>query len=53
MADYKLNITPPSDTVNSVFRTSDGVCIPFAIGNKDYDDYLKWVEDGNTPAPAD
>ena len=53
MADYKLNITPPSETVNSVFRRSDNACIPFAIDNKVYDDYLKWVEEGNTPDPAD
>jgi len=37
---------------NSVIR-SDGWQIPFVAGNKDYDDYLKWVEEGNTADPAD
>ena len=23
------------------------------IDNKDYQEYLEWVEDGNTPDPAD
>ena len=27
--------------------------IPFAEGNTDYQKYLKWVAEGNTPDPAD
>ena len=27
--------------------------IPFDVSNSDYIEYLKWVEDGNTPEPAD
>jgi hypothetical protein len=27
--------------------------IPFDEGNTDYQQYLKWVEEGNTPLPAD
>jgi len=27
--------------------------IPFAPDNTDYQEYLKWVEEGNTPLPAD
>jgi hypothetical protein len=27
--------------------------IPFAPANTDYQQYLKWVEEGNTPLPAD
>jgi hypothetical protein len=37
----------------SVIRTSDMACIPFAIDNTDYQEYLKWVAEGNTPLPAD
>jgi hypothetical protein len=38
---------------NSVIRTTDGACIPFDPDNTDYQAYLKWVEAGNTPTPAD
>jgi hypothetical protein len=32
----------------------DGMAfIPYAEGNTDYQAYLKWLEEGNTPEPAD
>jgi hypothetical protein len=27
--------------------------IPFDPDNTDYQEYLKWIEEGNTPLPAD
>ena len=36
-----------------VERLSDNAFIPFAPDNTDYQAYLKWVSEGNTPLPAD
>jgi hypothetical protein len=38
---------------NSVTRISDNACIPFDPSNTDYQAYLKWLEEGNQPEPAD
>jgi hypothetical protein len=27
--------------------------IPFDLANRDYQEYLKWLEEGNTPLPAE
>ena len=39
-------------TSTSIKRLSDGAFIPNDPGNRDYRDYLEWVEVGNTPEPA-
>jgi hypothetical protein len=49
---YKLT-KPYEGKSSSVIRLSDGACIPFDPDNTDYQAYLKWLEEGNTPLPAD
>ena len=34
-------------------RISDGAFIPMSETNTDYQEYLKWFAEGNTPLPAD
>lgn len=37
----------------SVMRILDNAFIPFDPANTDYQEYLKWLAEGNTPLPAD
>jgi hypothetical protein len=39
-------------TSTSIIRLTDGATIPNDPGNRDYREYLDWVEAGNTPEPA-
>ena len=38
---------------NHIKRLVDETYIPFDPANTDYQEYLKWVAEGNTPEPAD
>jgi hypothetical protein len=40
-------------STDTIRRIEDGACIPFAPDNTDYQAYLKWVSEGNTPEQAD
>lgn len=50
----KLPINPRTGEESKVIkRIADNAFIPFDPQNTDYAEYLKWLEAGNTPLPAD
>ena len=50
---YKLFNDQRLNEVAFVVRLSDNAFIPFDEANIDYQEYLKWIAEGNTPLPAD
>ena len=50
---YKLIKNPMTKEVTVIFRLTDYANIPVNPANTDYQEYLKWVSEGNEPLPAD
>ena len=55
MKTYKLYHGPMGEQNHGIKRIEEGWthCIPKDPTNADYQEYLKWVAEGNTPLPAD
>ena len=51
---YKQVKDPFGNLMTSViFRVADNAFIPFDPANTDYQEYLAWLAEGNTPQPAE
>ena len=53
MIQYKLQKSKYTGEVNSVTIVGVITSIPFDPANTDYQAYLKWLEEGGQPLPAD
>ena len=52
---YKIlcNFITKEVTQNVIRRLPDNADIPFDLQNSDYQAYLAWLAEGNTPEPAE
>lgn len=49
---YQLVKNPVTNAYAGVFDPSGNLFIPFDPANTDYQEYLRWIEQGNAPHPA-
>ena len=53
MAIYKKVNNPFTNEVDAVVLKEENKYIPFDNANKDYQEYLEWLAEGNTPEEAE
>jgi len=51
LTDSSRKIVP--EIVQCIVRIEDNATIPMDEGNRDYQAYLEWIAEGNTPESAD
>ena len=49
---YKIQNNLNNELV-AILKVDEMIIIPFDLANTDYQAYLKWLDEGNTPLPAD
>jgi len=50
---FKLFKNTLTNETNTIIRLIDNAYIPMDEANTDYQAYLKWLDEGNTPLPAE
>ena len=50
---YKLQKNLQTNEVVAITIVGKNISIPIDTANSDYQAYLKWLAEGNTPLPAD
>jgi len=50
---YIFDVVKNQTQPNAILRLPDNAFIPFDEANTDYQEYLKWLDEGNTPEPAE
>jgi hypothetical protein len=50
---YQLQLDTPMGAAQCIKRLSDNAFIPFDPANTDFQEYLKWLSEGNQPLPPD
>ena len=53
MITYKFTLDPITNLDGKMIYRSDGLWLPKDDANTDYQAYLKWLAEGNTPEPTD
>ncbi len=50
---YQIVLNSMTGETGSIKRLADNAFIPLDPANTDYQKYLEWLAEGNTPLPAD